>query len=80
MALEDGSVAFDKSTVKTAPAGCFSVAQPTGFNATDNFAFGLAQANNTGDEIPKSIVSYRCHLGHKLHTNYEGYGSRPIRT
>ncbi|KAH7274803.1 hypothetical protein B0J15DRAFT_473679 [Fusarium solani] len=56
MVLDDGSVTFDKAKAKTAPTGCFTVAQPTGFNASDNLAFGLAQKDNTDSETPKSII------------------------
>ena len=80
MVLEDGSVTFDKTKAKTAPTGCFTVVQPSGFNANDNFAFDLAQKDNTGGETPKSTVSCRRFLGEKQGADSEGYGSRPIRT
>lgn len=72
MVLDDGSVTFDKAKAKTAPTGCFTVAQPTGFNASDNLAFGLAQKDNTGGETPKSTVSCRCFLGEKKYADSEG--------
>ncbi|KAI8723006.1 hypothetical protein NCS52_00155200 [Fusarium sp. LHS14.1] len=55
MVPQDGSVTFDKTRTKTAPTGCFTVVQPTGFNASDNFAFGLAQTDSIGGQAPKSI-------------------------
>ncbi|KAL2691253.1 hypothetical protein Neosp_001634 [[Neocosmospora] mangrovei] len=82
MVPQDGSVTFDKTRTKTAPTGCFTVVQPTGFGASDNFAFGLAQTDSTSGQTPKSIPVIKFFVlkvkqGSSDGVNYQSFSTKP---
>ncbi|RSL68045.1 hypothetical protein CEP54_002960 [Fusarium duplospermum] len=89
MILEDGSVTFDKVKTKKAPTGCFAITQPTSFDASDNFAIGVAQKDGAGGEKPASMNMttniqpiVRFFILKAMHrsvgkVNYQSYSTKP---
>ncbi|RSL87605.1 hypothetical protein CEP51_002122 [Fusarium floridanum] len=79
MVVVDESVTFDKVKTKDAPTGCFTISQPTSFNASDHIAIGLAQKDKEAPSSMPVVIFYVLKVMQRTvkNVNYQSFSTKP---